>query len=183
MLRAPHLLALALLVPAAHAGVQGVEILGFGAEGPSASYASERFVPLRFRVLSDGGPADPVNVVLRRDDGATTVVANVTALDTVHHVDVPLKDESWTLNEFEAFAFEPAAGALHQGPATRSIIRVGGEGHLAAALETSRARVQPAGPPRMLEQLPPAPAEESEPEGFEAPLIAGADLDLLPGAL
>ena len=83
-------------------------------------------------------------MILRRDDGATTVVANVRELGRVHAVDVPLKTDAWTLNEYEGFALEPDTGHIHESGVTRSIIQVGADSdtaRLAHTLGKSRARL------------------------------------------
>lgn len=175
----------ALLAPAAPAEIEGVEFLGFGEEGPSAAYATGRWITARYRVRAAEDRGEPVNVILRRDDGATTVIANVRDRNVIHQVLVPLKDESWTLTEYEAFALEPDTGTIHQCAVTRSLIQVGDEGAepLAGALARSRARlIEEPGAPAVIRPTPPSLYEPAE-DSFDADLMAGADLDVLGNAL
>jgi len=162
------------------AEVQGIDFVGFGEQGPSTAYASGRWIVARFQVRDTEDLGEPVNVVLRRDDGATTVIANVQERNTVHTVAVPLKEAAWTLNEYEAFVFEPRSGAIHDGTTSRSVIQVGGGAaptELASTLERTRARLTAEG------AAPPPPSVFEPAPGFDAELAVGGDYDGFAGAL
>jgi hypothetical protein len=105
-----------------------------------------------------------MNVLLRRDDGATTVLANVPGDGALRTATVPVKGERWTLSEFEAFAFEPATGELTKGRERRGVVQTGTETRAAASLQRARER-------------------RGRDEGFDADLVAGLDLDSSTAAL
>lgn len=123
----------------------GIELVGLGREGPSSSYAAGATTTVRFRLLDRDPTGEPVNVVIRRDDGFLTVVAGVTERDQVRSVEVPLKPASWTVNEFSAYAFDPGSGRILEAVGTRTIIGTGStptSPSLAATLEATRTRLR-----------------------------------------
>lgn len=139
-----------------------IELLGFGEQGASLRYVSGPEVTVRYRIRGPAG--EPMNVLLRRDDGATTVLANVAADGALRTATVPVKAERWTLSEYELFAFEPASGTMHRAPRPMGIVQTGPDGDAATALQRTRARLEKS-------------------DGFDADLVAGHDLDGLSGAL
>ncbi len=145
-MRRRNWLALACLVPLSlRAEILGIELVGLGPEGPSASYAAGDTTVVRFRLLDREPQGDPVNVVIRRDDGFLKVVAGVTERDTVLSVEVPLKGAAWTVNEFTAYVFDPGSGQILESVGSRTLIGTGRDSAapaLAATLESSRARIR-----------------------------------------
>lgn len=165
---------LALGALAAHAEVTGIELVGFGEQGPSRAYARERFTPLRFRLAGAPDPAAPVTVVLRRDDGATTIIPAATG-GAVEVSDVPLKTGRFSLNEYRAFALLPG-GAILEAPAPLSIVRVDVDGPAATVadgLEHRRSRLGAEGAVRAA----PPPVHEATTGLAALPLDPGFDAE------
>lgn len=173
----------------ARGDVLGVELVGFGEKGPSRTYTAERWIPLRYRIQGAEATGAPVDVILRRDDGATTVIPGQTSRNSALEADVPLRPGNFSLNEYEAFAIEPG-GRIHQSRSL-SVIHVGAgsvPGELAGQLEEARSRLGPSGsvngPPTLLAADP--LFQEGSPldsGAFEASLVAGADLEVHPASL
>ena len=164
---------LALGALAARADVTGIELVGFGTDGPSRAYARERFAPLRFRLAGDVGTG-PVTVVLRRDDGATTIVPAATG-GAVEVSDVPLKGGRFSLNEYRAFALLPGGGIL-EGRQPLSIVRVDVEGPAATVADDLEARRSRLGAEGAVRAAPP-PVHEATTGLAALPLDPGFEAD------
>jgi hypothetical protein len=165
---------LALGAVAAHAEVTSIELVGFGLEGPSRAYARERFAPLRFRLSGAPGQGAPVTVVLRRDDGATTIVPAATG-GVVEVSDVPLKSGRFSLNEYRAFALLPD-GAILEGPRPLSIVRVDVDGPAARVADDLEARRSRLGAEGAVRAAPP-PVHESTTGLAALPLDPGFEAE------
>lgn len=173
----------------ARGDVLGIELVGFGPSGPSLTYTAARWVPLRYRIRGAATTGAPVHVILRRDDGATTMVPATTARDRDQTAEVPLRAGGFQLNEYEAFAIEPG-GRIHQSRSL-SVIHVGAgssPGALAGRLEETRTRLGRAGeveaPPSLLGSDALLVADHLAAAGaFDEAPVAGEEPDVLVDAL
>lgn len=165
---------LALGALAARAEVTGIELVGFGLEGPSRAYARERFAPLRFRLQGRPDPAAPVTVVLRRDDGATTIVPAATG-GAIELSDVPLKTGRFSLNEYRAFALL-ANGAILEAPGPLSIVRVDVHGPAASVADDFESRRSSLGAEGAVRAAPP-PVHEATTGLAALPLDPGFEAE------
>lgn len=169
-----------------------LELLGFGEGSGPRSYTSRNWETLRYRIVGASETGIPLQVVFRRDDGATVVVPGETRRNQVLRAEVPLRAGGFTWNEYEAFLVDPQGG-IQRAPGSLGVVRVDAglrPERLAATLEQSRNRLERSGdlgaPPALLAEEPtfdPSEAQLTRLGAFDAPPVPGEDLDRPLGAL